>query len=75
MPIYNTYFNDLNAGANPERNNPNEIFIGEGSIQSPINSSYSGLECCKKCLNNPLNNPNASGFCNCVLPTMEQIRY
>ena len=23
---------------------------------------------CKNCSNNPLNNPSASGICNCVLP-------
>lgn len=25
---------------------------------------------CRNCSNNPANNPNASGFCNCVLPEM-----
>lgn len=27
--------------------------------------------CCRFCNNNPANNPNASGFCCCVLPYME----
>lgn len=25
---------------------------------------------CTNCSNNPQNNPNASGFCNCILPTL-----
>lgn len=25
---------------------------------------------CERCMNNPKNNPNASGFCNCALPYM-----
>lgn len=27
---------------------------------------------CIRCQNNPANNPNASGICNCVLPSMWQ---
>ena len=27
---------------------------------------------CDKCMNNPRNNPYASGFCNCALPAIEQ---
>jgi len=27
---------------------------------------------CDNCMNNPRNNPYASGFCNCALPTIEQ---
>lgn len=30
---------------------------------------------CATCNNNPMNNPNASGFCNCVLPYMAGTRY
>ena len=30
---------------------------------------------CEHCPNNPMNNPNASGFCNCVLPYMHQCTY
>lgn len=30
---------------------------------------------CAKCPNNPANNPNASGICNCVLPYMAGTRY
>ena len=26
---------------------------------------------CDNCMNNPKNNPYASGFCNCALPAME----
>ena len=27
---------------------------------------------CDNCMNNPKNNPYASGFCNCALPAMER---
>jgi hypothetical protein len=30
---------------------------------------------CANCGNNPANNPNASGFCCCSLPSMMNIRY
>ena len=30
---------------------------------------------CAGCSNNPANNPNASGVCNCVLPYMAGTRY
>lgn len=30
---------------------------------------------CANCPNNPANNPNASGICNCVLPYMAGTRY
>lgn len=30
---------------------------------------------CAKCQNNPANNPNASGICNCVLPYMAGTKY
>lgn len=32
-------------------------------------SNYYCYECCKNCSNNPLNNPFASGICNCSLPS------
>ena len=32
-------------------------------------------ECCRYCNNNPKNNPNASGVCSCILPTMERNGY
>ena len=30
---------------------------------------------CANCPNNPANNPNASGICNCVLPYMAGTKY
>jgi len=30
---------------------------------------------CANCSNNPLNNPYASGFCNCVLPYLNNPIY
>lgn len=38
-------------------------------MESTTNTS--GFKCCQHCINNPKNNPHATGFCNCVLPTME----
>ena len=29
------------------------------------------MKCCENCMNNPKNNPLASGFCCCALPAME----
>ena len=29
------------------------------------------MKCCENCMNNPKNNPLASGFCCCSLPAME----
>lgn len=29
------------------------------------------MKCCENCMNNPNNNPYASGFCHCALPAME----
>ena len=33
------------------------------------------IDPCANCPNNPMNNPNASGVCNCVLPYMAGTRY
>ena len=43
-------------------------------INKPITISQDkfGYKCCENCSNNPRNNPNASGMCNCILPYMEQ---
>lgn len=30
---------------------------------------------CEYCINNPANNPNASGFCNCMLPYLNNPTY
>lgn len=30
---------------------------------------------CRNCPNNPVNNPHASGFCNCALPAMYNTIY
>lgn len=29
------------------------------------------MKCCENCINNPNNNPSATGFCHCALPAME----
>lgn len=49
--------------------------IGENLFAFERSNGNYGYDCCKNCPNNPLNNPFASGFCNCVLPAMHQIRY
>lgn len=43
-----------------------------------LSRQLGGWDCndpCANCNNNPINNPNASGFCNCVLPYMTGTRY
>ncbi len=54
-----------------------KIIIIEDDGQTGIDvDQYQGLfdkheyDPCAGCSNNPKNNPNASGFCNCVLPYM-----
>lgn len=34
------------------------------------NGWVDGIDRCANCPNNPKNNPNASGFCWCVIPSM-----
>ena len=36
---------------------------------------YSQYNPCENCSNNPKNNPNASGFCCCALPAMNNVVY
>lgn len=50
--------------------NPNEF----NPTSVPYHTQYRGPKCCEHCSNNPKNNPNASGFCDCSLPSMEQFR-
>lgn len=38
-----------------------------------VNSYYN--DPCENCMNNPKNNPNASGVCHCVLPAMRNIKF
>ena len=37
-----------------------------------LTPTFFNYKCCEKCNNNPKNNPNATGFCNCILPLLEQ---
>lgn len=39
---------------------PSGLFFNEQTYRNP----------CERCMNNPKNNPNASGMCNCALPYM-----
>lgn len=39
-------------------------------INNPFGEVYKPMNCCENCPNNPLNNPYASGFCNCALPSL-----
>ena len=56
----------------------NRIFGGDGFAQitgklEPITlTGGSARMICDNCMNNPRNNPFASGFCNCALPAMER---
>lgn len=56
-------------------NKYNEII--EESFGNPAgnNSALYDFPCCANCINNPKNNPNATGICFCALPAMSQIRY
>ena len=55
------------------------IFGGDGFAQitgkfEPITltGGSARMSVCDNCMNNPKNNPFASGFCNCALPAMER---
>lgn len=37
--------------------------------------AYNEPRCCRNCPNNPRNNPHATGFCHCILPSLEQQSY
>ena len=37
-------------------------------IWNQIKEKSEAVSPCDKCPNNPMNNPNASGFCNCAAP-------
>ena len=45
-------------------------YQSDGKVYEPFET----YECCRNCINNPKNNPNASGICNCMLPYMQTQR-
>ena len=55
-----------------EEENDDGVDAMGGWSDAPNRQSY---DPCAKCPNNPANNPNASGICNCVLPYMTGTRY
>lgn len=62
---------------NDERNYTDKIFCEDNN--SYLNELY-GInsfdnDACKKCINNPKNNPNASGICHCALAAMNNVKY
>lgn len=63
----------LNDFINETRSNDITTFWDD-KLEENSNSRYA-YKCCANCPNNPLNNPNASGFCYCILPTLESVRY
>ena len=70
MEKYNPEFNndEYDYGHNvfwkPDNNNINEY---------GVNSCYN--DPCENCINNPKNNPNASGVCHCALPAMRNTKF
>ena len=46
------------------------IVIDIPEIEKKDGSNVYSYDPCEKCMNNPRNNPYASGVCNCVLPYM-----
>lgn len=50
-----------------------DSYPGNKSIPAYLDSkdTFEGPKCCRNCPNNPKNNPYASGFCWCSLPSME----
>lgn len=55
--------------------------VGKKSEKVPFDLPSVGLgtnqfeyQCCSNCVNNPKNNPSASGICHCVLPLYEKYR-
>lgn len=66
----NTSLNDF---VDETRSNDITTFWDD-KLEENLNSRYA-YKCCANCPNNPLINPNASGFCNCILPTLESVRY
>lgn len=78
MPASTTIFLDFGGTCSTpeqERNNISKtVVVFENSFVVDRFGNYA-YDCCKNCPNNPMNNPFASGFCNCVLPAMHQIRY
>lgn len=40
------------------------------NVTQPWDNSSKYYNPCENCPNNPLNNPNATGFCNCALPAL-----
>lgn len=46
----------------------NKSCLDKLTISKHNSISYPEGHPCKNCINNPANNPHASGHCNCVLP-------
>lgn len=67
----NTSLNDF---VNETRSNDITTFWDD-KLEENSNSGRYAYKCCANCPNNPLNNPNASGICHCILPTLENVRY
>ena len=73
-----SYFNTRGFFSSSNTDDGN-YFWNDYKVNEPIQNaervSTFSYNCCKNCPNNPANNPNASGVCHCVLPSMEMIRY
>ena len=51
--------------------------LADPFVLEQLNEMYkrNGAKCCENCMNNPKNNPLATGTCFCAWPSMEMIRY
>lgn len=73
---------DIAEAVNPEHTlelimqhkNPANPFTGESTVHLYSAMQYDDYPC-KNCINNPMNNPAASGVCNCILPSQWAIRH
>jgi hypothetical protein len=69
---YITSFDELNNNNTNSTAYDGHFWNDEWNVKDRTAKSYS-YDCCANCPNNPANNPNATGICHCVLPSMEMI--
>lgn len=60
---------------NNSNSSVNGLYFSGDELNSSSPHGGFSYKCCQNCPNNPNNNPNATGICHCVLPSMETIRF
>lgn len=53
----------------------NVFWQDDNSYLNELGISSFDNDACKNCINNPKNNPNASGICHCALAAMNNVKY